>query len=181
MSASSWVGVIVIGTALGAGTAQLCTAPARATGATLPSARTVKVLGSGVDLRAGVILHSESKTPTGVIQKSTEVVELNGDLHGKVLYQVTTVVDSSKGTLINTGDQVYSGTIAGSEPVMIHDNRFRFEVNLATGAEHGSVYLLNRIAGPEVRCTLDVVGTGKDADGNSTFDYRGECTFAPGA
>ena len=33
---------------------------------------------------------------------------------------------SSQGTLVNTGDQVYSGTIAGSDPVMIHDDQFRF-------------------------------------------------------
>ena len=35
------------------------------------------------------------------------------------------------------GDQIFSGTIAGSDLVMIHDSKFRFEVNLATGAETG--------------------------------------------
>jgi hypothetical protein len=60
---------------------------------------------------------------------------LTGDLSGKILYHVTTVIDNQKGTLTNTGDQVFSGTIAGSEPVMIHDSQFRFDVNLATGAE----------------------------------------------
>ena len=36
---------------------------------------------------------------------------------------------------------------------MIHDDSFRFEVNLATGEEHGGVYLPNHVAGP--RANLD--------------------------
>ena len=32
-------------------------------------------------------------------------------------------------------------------------------------------------AGPKVRCTLDVVGTGVNSAGNPTFDYSSECTF----
>ena len=39
------------------------------------------------------------------------------------------------------------------------------------------MYLFNHIAGPKVRCRLDVVGTGVTVDGNPTFTYRGECTF----
>jgi hypothetical protein len=39
------------------------------------------------------------------------------------------------------------------------------------------VYLLDRIAGPKVRCTLDVVGTGMNPEGNPTFTYKGQCTF----
>jgi hypothetical protein len=54
-------------------------------------------------------------------------------------FHVTTVIDNQKRTLINTGDEVFLGTIAGSEPVMIHDSKFRFEVSLATGAGSGSV------------------------------------------
>lgn len=50
-----------------------------------------------------------------------------------------------------------------------HDDQFRFEVNLVTGKEH--------IAGPKVRCTLKGVGTGKNSEGNPTFDYSGVCTF----
>ena len=94
-----------------------------------------------------------------------------------MLYHVTTVVDSLNGTLVNTGDQVYSGTIAGSAPVLIHDNRFRFDVNLKTGRETGRVYLFDHIAGPRVQCTLDVVGTGLNAEGNPTFTYTGRCIF----
>ena len=60
---------------------------------------------------------------------------------------------------------------------MIHDDRFRFDVNLVTGRETGRVYLFDHIAGPRVRCTLDVVGTGLDPDGNPKFTYTGRCVF----
>ena len=143
----------------------------------LALAATVQVSGSGVDLLNTAIIHSKVQTPTGMIQKATETVELQGDLTGRVLYHVTTDIDFVNGTLVNTGDQVYSGTIKGSDPVLIHDDQFRFEVNLGTGAESGDVYLFNNIAGPKVRCTLRVVGTGLNSDGNPTFDYTGECSF----
>ena len=146
-------------------------------GAGLFVARTVQVAGSGVDFLNGAIVHSTETTPTGMIQKSTETVELNGSLRGRVLYHVTSVFDFVKGTLVNTGNQVFSGTIAGSEPVMIHDDQFRFDVNLGTGAETGSVFLVDHIAGPKVRCALEVVGTGVNSDGNPTFNYSGECIF----
>jgi hypothetical protein len=139
--------------------------------------RTIQVSGTGTDLLNGAVVHSKASTATGVIQHGTEIVELSGDLTGKVLYHVTTVIDNQKGTLTNTGDQVFSGTIKGSEPVMIRDSRFRFDVNLATGAETGSVYLFDHIAGPHVRCELNVTGTGKTADGNPTFKYVGTCRF----
>jgi hypothetical protein len=116
-------------------------------------------------------------TASGKILKSTEIVELRGDLTGFVLYHVTSVFDFSAGTLVNTGDQVFSGTVAGSAPVMVHDDQFRFRVNLATGEEGGKVYLFDHVAGPKVRCQLDVVGTGLTPEGNPTFDYRGTCTF----
>lgn len=137
----------------------------------------IQVNGTGTDVLNGAVIHSKKPTATGTIQRSTEIVEITGDLNGKILYHVTTVIDDRRGTLVNTGDQVFSGTIAGSEPVMIHDSRFRFEVNLATGADSGSVYLLDHIAGPRVRCELKVTGTGKTADGNPTFRYAGTCRF----
>ena len=138
---------------------------------------TLKVAGNGFDDLKNAIVHRQKPTPTGMIQQSTEIVELYGDLRGRVLYHVTSVFDFVNGTLVNTGDQVYSGTVAGSAPVMIHDDRFRFEVNLVTGKEVGQVFLFNHIAGPKVRCTLEGVGTGLNADGNPTFTYTGECTF----
>ncbi|HEY7498631.1 MAG TPA: hypothetical protein VH740_08965 [Vicinamibacterales bacterium] len=139
--------------------------------------RTVSVAGKGFDDLKNAIIHWKKDTPTGLIQQSTEIVELEGDLKGRVLYHVTSVFDFVNGTLVNTGDQVYSGTIRGSAPVLIHDDRFRFEVNLQNGLETGVVYLFDHIAGPKVRCMLEVTGTGLNADGNPTFEYRGECTF----
>lgn len=143
----------------------------------LEGTTTVKVAGTGYDDLNNAIVHSQKPTATGMIQQSTEIVELSGDLRGRVLYHVTSVFDFVNGTLVNTGEQVYSGTVAGSAPVMIHDDQFRFEVNLITGKEAGQVFLFNHIAGPKVRCVLDVVGTGLNADGNPTFSYTGECTF----
>ena len=147
-----------------------------AAGAAAPGG--VRVAGHGVDWESTAVVHSEKQTAAGVIRLSTATVELEGDLRGWVLYQVTTQIDSAKGTLVNTGQQVYSGTILGSEPVLIRDDRFRFDVDTASGTEHGTVYLEHRLAGPRVQCTLNVVGTGKRADGNPTFSYSGECRFA---
>jgi hypothetical protein len=141
------------------------------------AAETVSVAGSGEDHLSTAIVHAQETTPTGKILKSTEIVSLRGDLKGSVLYHVTSVFDFAAGTLVNTGDQVFSGTILGSAPAMIHDDQFRFRVNLVTGDESGKVYLFDHVAGPKVRCELDVVGTGLTAQGNPTFDYRGTCTF----
>ncbi len=143
-------------------------------------ARSVEVTGTGTDLSNGAIVHSRQETAHGEIRRSTEIIELRGDLTGKVLYHVTSTYDSAKEILLNTGEQVFSGTIAGSDPVMIRDSRFRFEVNLKTGEDSGDVYLLDPLAGPRITCTLHVVGTGKDADGNPLFRYTGHCTFGPG-
>ena len=140
--------------------------------------RSLHVAGHGVDRADGALVHSEQKTSNGLIRSSTEIVELEGDLHGRVLYQVTTRIDSASGTLRSTGRQVYSGTVAGSEPVMLYDDRFVFEANLATGADHGQVYLVRHLAGPAVRCVLEVTGTGKDGRDNPLFTYSGDCVFA---
>lgn len=142
--------------------------------------RTVHVSGSGTDELSRAVVHSKQPTSTGYVERSTATVELNGDLHGLVLYHVTSVVDLRQNTLVNTGDQVFSGTIAGSEPVMLHDSKFRFDEDLAGGKDEGTVYLLDHIAGPRVRCLLKVKGTGKDGQGNPTFTYTGECTFGSG-
>ncbi len=90
------------------------------------------------------------------------------------LYHVTSVFDFLHGTLVNTGDQVYSGTIAGSAPVMIHDDQFRFEANLNTGQESGQVFLFDRLAGPKVRCTRPspIAGSACSAASNLTRSVR---------
>ena len=83
----------------------------------------MKVAGTGYDDLNNAIVHSQKPTATGMIQQSTEIVELSGDLRGRVLYHVTSVFDFVNGTLVNSGEQVYSGTVAGSAPVMIHDDQ----------------------------------------------------------
>ena len=140
-------------------------------------ARTLAVTGHGVDLASGAMVHSKTPTADGFVQQSTEIVELEGDLHGRVLYQVTSRFDELHKRLVNTGHQVYSGTIAGSAPVMLYDDRFRFQADLASGAESGSVFLVHHLAGPQAACTLEVTGTGADGQGNPTFTYHGECTL----
>ena len=173
------LGVVVTVVALlalpaGAGDARPVGETAAGSGTTT---RAVSVAGSGVDDLKNAMVHWKRPTATGFVQQSTEIVELSGDLKGRVLYHVTSVFDLVNGTLVNTGDQVYSGTVAGSAPALIHDDQFRFEVNLSTGQETGRVHLLNHIAGPKVRCQLDVVGTGVNPEANPTFDYSGVCTF----
>ena len=166
----------LIGIALLAGAASLVSTAQ--SGEHPAAGRTVHVAGSGVDELSGAIVHSKQPTSTGVIQRSTETVELTGDLRGRVLYHVTSVFDLKNGTLVNTGDQVFSGTVAGSEPVLLHDSKFRFDADLNSGKDTGSVYLLDHIAGPRIACILKVIGTGKNQDGNPTFTYSGQCTFA---
>ena len=135
------------------------------------------VAGSGVHFVTTAIVHSTEPTPSGMIQRSTETVDLTGDLTGRILYQPTSVIDFSNNTLTNTGHQVFSGTVLGSAPVMLHDDEFRFEVNLGTRAATGKVYLTDNIAGPKIRCELDIVATGQTAEGNIIATYTGECKF----
>ena len=135
------------------------------------------VAGSGTHYVTTAIVHSTEPSPTGMIQRSTETVDLTGDLTGRILYHPTSVVDFANGTLTNTGHQVFSGTVLGSAPVMLHDDEFRFDVNLITGAVTGKVYLTDNIAGPKIRCELDITATGETADGNITASYTGSCMF----
>jgi hypothetical protein len=52
---------------------------------------TVKVAGTGYDDLKNALVHSQKPTATGMIQQSTEIVELSGDLRGRVLYHVTSL------------------------------------------------------------------------------------------
>jgi hypothetical protein len=114
----------------------------------------------------------------GMIQRSTDIVELSGDLKGRVLYHPTSIFDFVNGTLVNTGHQVFSGTILGSAPVMLYDDEFRFEVNLVTATESGEIHLTDRLAGPKIACDLMASGTGvKTPEGNALVDYAGTCTL----
>jgi len=137
----------------------------------------IKVEGTAIHYFDNVILHNTLFTEVGKITKSTETIDLNGDIIGRILYHPTSTYDFNKGTLVNSGIQVFSGTILDSEPTMIVDNRFRFEVNLSTGETYGKVFLTRRIAGSMVKCELEVTGTGLDERGNALAQYTGHCKF----
>jgi len=140
---------------------------------------TRSVSGTAVHHFTTAIIHSQVPTATGMVQRSTDIVDLDGDLKGRVLYHPTTVIDTVKGRLVNTGSQVFSGTVLGSEPVLLYDDRFRFDVDLKTGGvESGEVRLSKSLAGPKVGCDLVIVGAGaKTPEGDAVVEYRGTCTF----
>lgn len=123
----------------------------------------------------GSITHEAMPTETGVKLRTTDTIDLFGDLEGRVLYQPHTVINYVEGTLVNTGNQVFSGTVLGEGPVLLHDNLFRFDVNLATGETLGKVFLIDHIDGPVVDCVLEIVGTGFSEEGNGLADYSGRC------
>jgi hypothetical protein len=133
------------------------------------------VSGTGVHMFTSAIVHTQTPTASGMIQTSTDTVELTGDLKGRILYHPTSVFDFANNTLLNTGHQVFSGTVLGSEPTLLLDEDFRFEVDLQTGATVGTVSFTRTLAGPRFRCLLDVVGTGITPDGDAAFAYTGQC------
>lgn len=142
--------------------------------------QSIAVSGSGMDLASDAIVHSEESTPTGVIKRLTEMVRLTGDLSGYVLYQATQEFDFVNNTLLVTGTNFFSGTIAGSDPVILRSDESQFEVDLATGEEVGNVHLTRSNDAPDkgswYECDLAIVGTGLTPEGNPTFDYSGVCT-----
>ena len=121
--------------------------------------------------------HSATPTDTGVNLKTTDTIDLSGDLEGRVLYQPRTVINYVEGTLVNTGNQVFSGTVLGEGPVLLHDNLFRFDVDLVSGETIGKVFLVDHVDGPVVDCVLDIIGTGFTAEGNGLAEYSGRCRF----
>ncbi len=138
----------------------------------------IPVSGTGIHYFTTAEIHSTRPTPNGLVQRSTDIIELNGDLVGRVLYHPRSVFDFENGTLVNTGNQVFSGTILGSAPVLIHDDEFRFEVNLWTGETQGWVYLVDRIAGPRVRCYLRISGFAPPPGQDAEVEYTGRCRFS---
>jgi hypothetical protein len=142
--------------------------------------QTMPVSGSGVHFFTTAIIHSQEAHPTGMTQRSTDVIQLTGDLSGYVLYHPISEFDYVSGTLVNTGSQFFSGTIAGSSPIILYDDKFRFEVDLSTGATVGEVHFSRSSDAPHKgewqECHLDIVGTGLTAQGDATFLYSGKCT-----
>jgi hypothetical protein len=141
-----------------------------------PGYRWVPVSGVGTHYFTTAIVHSVEPTATGFIQRSTETVELEGDLVGRVLYHPVSVFDFQQGTLVNTGNQVFSGTVLGSAPVLLHDDEFRVEVDLNQGTTYGQMFMTDHLAGPKVRCLLEIIGTGvQTPEGDAVVDYSGKC------
>lgn len=152
-------------------------APSGSRGATRVSVQ--PVAGAGVHHFSTAIVHAQEPTANGMIQRSTDIVTLSGDLRGHMLYHPTSTFDHVAGTLVNTGVQFFSGSVLGSPPVILHDDRFRFEVDLGTGATTGLVLLGRSHDAPHAdhwyECRLDVMGTGLTPAGDATFTYEGEC------
>lgn len=137
-----------------------------------------EVNGGGTHFFSKGIVHSKEETSAGAVQQSTETVELTGDLRGYVLYHVTSEFDYVHDRLVNTGRQFFSGTVAGSAPVVMYDDEFRFEIDLGTGETTGEVHLgrsKDAADGYWYECDLEVVGTGVTDDGDGTFAYSGTC------
>jgi hypothetical protein len=138
--------------------------------------RWIEVSGVGTHLFTTAIVHSQRPTDTGMIQRSTDIVELEGDLMGRVLYHPTSEFDFAAGTLINTGNQVFSGTVLGSAPILLHDDEFRVEVDLIGGSTYGRMYLVDHLAGPRIRCELEIFGNGAQTpEGDAIVEYTGRC------
>ena len=137
----------------------------------------VEVSGTAIHDFNTVILHREKTRPNGVKKTvTTETIDLSGDLEGRVLYQPVGVLNEARGTLVNTGRQVFSGTILGSRPVMLFDDEFRFEVNFFLQQVRGEVYLSERLSGPRIACELEIIGGDQPPVDNRTFStYSGFC------
>ena len=155
-------------------------APSIASLASAGPATSFAVSGTSVHHVSTGIVHAQEPTATGYVQRATEVVRLSGDLDGWVLYHPTSVFDFDAGTLVNTGTQIFSGTVAGSGPLLLHDDTFRFEVDLATGATVGEVHLGRNQDAPRTghwyACDLEVVDTGQSPEGDYLGAYTGTCT-----
>lgn len=124
-----------------------------------------------------VITHQATSTETGVILRTTETIDIFGDLNGRALYHPETVIDETTGTLVNTGKQVFSGTVLGKGPFLLLDEFFRVDVNLVTGETNGTVLLIDPLDGSRVQCVLRIVGRGQTNEGNGKADYTGRCRF----
>lgn len=140
----------------------------------------IEVSGQAVHYFTTAVTHSETPTEGGMESRTTDIIRLSGDLDGYILYHPTTTIDFAAQTLVNTGVQFFSGTVAGGEPVVLYDDSFRFEVDLATGATLGTVHLGRSASSPHPstwwECDLEIVGTGSTPEGDGLADYTGSCT-----
>ena len=145
-----------------------------------PSSPPVTVRGTGVHYFTTAAVHGQAPTETGMVQRSTDIVRLEGDMDGYVLYHPTSVFDFAAGTLVNTGTQIFSGTVLDSAPVILHDDRYRFQVDLSTGVTEGQVYLGRSQDAPHrgswYECNLVISGDGTSTpQGDNVVSYEGTC------
>lgn len=140
----------------------------------------VAVSGTGIHRFSTQRVHTRTPTDGGEAITSTDIIELEGDLTGKVLYHPTTAIDFQAQQLVNTGHQVFSGTVLNSQPVLLLDNSFRFVIDLEKGATRGEVHLDTVLAGPDISCDIIVIGTGMLENGDATASYTGTCSLPPG-
>jgi hypothetical protein len=136
------------------------------------------VSGSAVHYFSTSIKHQSTPTPTGKVELSTDTIDLTGDLTGRIVYHVTSTYDFMAAQLTNTGHQVFSGIILNSDPLLLLDDDFIFQVDLNTGATVGKVFLVQSIAGERIKCSLLIEGTGLDSVGNGLVDYKGYCKMS---
>ena len=137
------------------------------------------VSGTGIHFESEGIEHSFEPTANGFVRTSTDIVELFGDLRGRAVFQPVSVVDLVAGTIVNTGSQTFSGTVLDSKPVVLHDDDFRFEIDINTGNTTGEIYLTDKVHGPNIRCVLQMQGTGRTVEGYNLSDYWGKCRLLP--
>ena len=133
------------------------------------------VMGTGIHYESDGIEHSVVPTENGYLRRSTDIVELSGDLQGFAVFQPISSINLAEGTIVNTGTQVFSGTVLDSEPVMLHDDGFRFDINVDTQETTGRIYLTDRLSGPVVRCILEMRGTGRTPERYNLSEYWGKC------
>lgn len=142
--------------------------------------QTVSVSGTATHYFSTAITHSETPVQGGMVNRSTDIIRLSGGIEGFVLYHPTSQIDFATQTLVNTGAQVFSGSIGGAEPVLLYDDTFRFEVDLTNGATTGRIHLRRSESSPHPEfwweCDLDAVGTGMTPEGDGLADYSGSCT-----
>ncbi len=139
----------------------------------------VEIAGTGVHHFSTARVHCRTTAEDGVVvQRSTDVVTLEGDLIGTVLYHATARLDEQAGTAVVTGAQVFSGTVLGGAPTVLFDDRFRFDVDLRSGATRGEAHFEPSTKvrhAPRSWCDLVVTGTGPTPEGDRTFRYTGTC------
>lgn len=142
--------------------------------------QTLSVSGTATHYFSTAIAHSETPVEGGMIARSTDIIELRGSIEGFALYHPITEIDFATQTLVNTGAQVFSGTIGGGDPVLLYDDTFRFEVDLTTGETVGEIHLRRSESSPHPEfwweCDLDAIGTGMTPDGDGLAQYSGTCT-----